>query len=354
MPNDPPRSHLAAMKGDGFYNRHSSMQATGISALLSLWETACRTIATGEGPFTIVDYGSSQGRNSMTPMRMAIKALRLRSGPSVPIEVVHTDLPTNDFSALFEALSSSPDSYMNEASDVFPSAIGRSYFEPLFPRQRVDLGWSTWSLQWMSIGMIQAPDHILAGMSATPAVVSAVKRQQAKDWERFLVLRSREMRPGGKLVAGFTARTADITGWEWLLGELWSALCDMTADGWLSEREQTRITIPIGIRTLEEIRKPFLKVENFADLELEHLDLVRLADPCWEQFERNGDVLAFAKRHTAMMQAWCEPTIASLIEPSRNPAAFVAELFNRFERRLVEGPRPHEPYMAAVVLSKRA
>jgi len=43
-----------------------------------------------------------------------------------------------------------------------------------------------------------------------------------------------------------------------------------------------------------------------------------------------------------------------LIEPSRNPAAFVAELFNRFERRLVEGPRPHEPYMAAVVLSKRA
>lgn len=354
MPNDPTRSHLAAMKGDGFYNRHSSMQATGIAALLSLLETACRTVVIGEGPLTIVDYGSSQGRNSMTPMRVAIKGLRFRSSPSVPIEVVHTDLPSNDFSALFEALVSDPDSYMSEASDVFPSAIGRSYFEPLLPPQRVNLGWSTWALQWMSASTIEAPDHILAGMSTAPTVVSAVTKQQARDWERFLTLRSREMRPGAKLVAGFTARTADVTGWEWLLGELRSAVCDMRMDGWLSEREKNHLTIPIGLRTLEQIREPFIQAETFADLVLEHLDLVKITDPCWEQFETSGDVLAFAKDHADMTQAWCGPMIASLIEPSREPAAFVAELFARFERRLSECPRPHEPYMAAVVLSKRA
>jgi hypothetical protein len=353
MPNDQTRSHPAAMKGDGFYNRHSAMQATGIAALLSLWETACRTVVVGEGPLTIVDYGSSQGHNSMVPMRMAIDGLRCRSGPGVPIEVVHTDLPSNDFSALFEALVSDPDSYMNETSDVFPSAIGRSYFEPLLPPRRVHLGWTTWALQWMSASMIEAPDHILAGMSATPTVVSAVTKQQASDWERFLTLRSREMRPGAKLVAGFTARTATVTGWEWFLGELWSAVCDMRTDGWLSEGEQNHLTIPIGLRTLEEIREPFIRAECFADLVLEHLDLVKLTDPCWEQFERSGDVLAFAKRHADMTQAWCGPMIASLIEPSREPAAFVTELFTRFERRLSECPRPHEPYMAAVVLSKR-
>ncbi|WP_246704376.1 class I SAM-dependent methyltransferase [Rhizobium sp. P32RR-XVIII] len=354
MPNDPTRSHLVAMKGDGFYNRHSAMQATGIAALLSLWETACRTVVVGEGPLTIVDYGSSQGRNSMAPMRVAIKTLRFRSGPSVPIEVVHTDLPSNDFSALFEALVSEPGSYMNDASDVFPSAIGRSYFEQLLSPQRVHLGWTTWALQWMSATTIEAPDHILAGMSATPTVVSAVKEQQARDWERFLTLRSREMRPGAKLLAGFTARTATVTGWEWLLGELWSAVCDMRTDGRLSEREQNHLTIPIGLRTLEEIQQPFIQAENFADLELEHLDLVKLTDPCWEQFERSGDALAFAKHHGDMTQAWCGPMIASLIEPSREQAALVTELFTRFERRLSECPRPHEPYMAAVVLSKRA
>jgi len=353
MANDPTRSHLTAMKGGGFYNRHSAMQATGIAALLSLWEAACRTVVVGEGPLTIVDYGSSQGRNSMAPMRMAIDALRFRSGPA-PIEIVHTDLPSNDFSALFEALVSDPDSYMNEASNVFPSAIGRSYYEPLLPPERVHLGWTTWALQWMSASMIEAPDHILAGMSAAPTVVSAVRKQQASDWEHFLTLRSREMRPGAKLVAGFTARTATVTGFEWLLGELWSTVCDMRRDGWLSEAEQNHLTIPIGLRTLEEIKAPFIRAEYFADLVLEHLDLIKLTDPFWEQFERSGDVLAFAKRHADMTQAWCGPMIASLIEPSHEPAALVTELFTRFERRLSEYPRPHEPYMAAVVLSKRA
>ncbi|HEV7323038.1 MAG TPA: SAM-dependent methyltransferase [Ensifer sp.] len=352
MPSDQEPTHLAAMKGDGFYNRHSAMQTTGIAALLPLWEAACRTVVVGEGPMTIVDYGCSQGRNSMIPMRVAIEALRLRSG--VPIEVVHTDLPSNDFSALFEVLASDLNSYMNDASEVFPSAIGRSYFEALFPPQRVGLAWTTWALQWMSVSTIEAPDHILAGMSSEASVVAAVREQQAKDWELFLTLRSREMRPGAKLLAGFTARTANATGWEWLLGELWAAVCDMATEGWLSEPERKRLTIPIGLRTLAEIERPFAEAGVFAGLALDHLELVKLADPCWEDFERSGDASAFAKRYADMTQAWCAPMIASLVAPFREPTAFLAELFARFEQRLSERPRRHEPYMAAVVLSKRA
>jgi hypothetical protein len=92
MSNNPTQNSAAAMEGGGFYNRHSAMQATGIAALLSLWEAACRTVHIGQGPVTIVDYGSSQGRNSMAPMRIAINRLRDRLGPSIPIEIVHTDL----------------------------------------------------------------------------------------------------------------------------------------------------------------------------------------------------------------------------------------------------------------------
>jgi hypothetical protein len=62
-------------------------------------------VPNGSRGLTIVEYGSSQGRNSMAPMRMAIDALRFQSGPA-PIEIVHTDLPSNDFLALFEALVS--------------------------------------------------------------------------------------------------------------------------------------------------------------------------------------------------------------------------------------------------------
>ena len=341
------------MEGGGFYNRHSAMQATGIAALLSVWEAACLTVPIEQGALTIVDYGSSQGRNSMAPMRIAINRLRDRLGQSVPIEIVHTDLPSNDFSALFEALASDPDSYMIGASDIFPSAIGRSYFEPLLPPQRVHLGWTTWALQWMSKGAIEAQDHILAGMSALPSVVSAVTKQQACDWGCFLKLRSQEMRPGAKLVAGFTVRTMTDTGWEWLLGELWSAVGEMRKDGLLSEEQQNKLTIPIGLRSLEDIKAPFVQSGYFADLYLEHLDLIKVPDPCWEEFERGGDQLTFATRHADMTRAWSGPVIASQIADSRRGIELVNELFARFERRLSENPRPHQPYMAAVVLAKR-
>ncbi|RUM15935.1 SAM-dependent methyltransferase [Rhizobium fabae] len=353
MPGGPTRSDLAAMQGGGFYNRHSAMQAAGIAALLPVWEAACRTVDISDGPVTIVDYGCSQGRNSMIPMRKAIDVLRFRAGAIIPIEVVHTDLPSNDFSSLFETLISDPNSYMTGTSDVFPLAIGKSYFAPLLSPGRVHLGWSTWALQWMSTNTIDAPDHILAGMSSSPAVAAAVAAQQARDWECFLTQRSREMRPGAKLVAGFTARAEADTGWEWLLGELWSAVGDMRKDGLLSEREEEQITIPIGLRSLEDIQAPFRQSGSFADLTLEHLDLVKVSDAFWPEFDGSGDRLAFARHHANGTRAWSGPLIASVAPHSRKQTVFVDELFSRFEHRLSKDPRPHEPYMATVVLSKK-
>jgi hypothetical protein len=50
-------------------------------------------------------------------MRIAVAALRERSG--VPIMVVHTDLPSNDFTSLFRAVERSGDSYLAGQRDVF-------------------------------------------------------------------------------------------------------------------------------------------------------------------------------------------------------------------------------------------
>ena len=92
------------MEGAGFYNRHSTMQAAGVSRALSLWVGACQSVQVGEEPLVIVDYASSQGRNSMSPVRTAIEKIRSRCGVEKLVEVIHTDLPSNDFSSLFTAL----------------------------------------------------------------------------------------------------------------------------------------------------------------------------------------------------------------------------------------------------------
>ena len=340
----------SAMEGGGFYNQNSAMQSAGITLLAPFWEAACGSAEIGDGPLLIVDYGSSQGHNSMAPMRLAIETLRSRSSDSRPIEVIHTDLPSNDFSSLFRILDE-PQSYMAGLDGIYPSAIGRSYFDALLPPERVHLGWNTWTMQWMSRSPADAPDHVIAGMSQSGPVIAAVKEQQFVDWLRFLEVRSFEMRPGARLLSAFTGRTDEGTGWEWLCGELWEAVLDMGRDGMLSRDEMNRITIPIGVRTIDDIAAPFTK-ERFAGLKLEHVEVLKVPDPFWDDFERSGNTQQLAERHARTVRAWSGPTIMRLIDPSRDRDALVDELFARFATRVASDPRRHEPRLALAVVAK--
>ena len=115
----------AAMEGDGFYNRNSSLQAAGITRVLPLWKKTACAIEVGDEPLVIADYGSSHGRNSMAPMLVAIEAVRARTGAEKPAHVFHTDLPSNDFASLFKALHEDPES-TSRARRAFsqpPSAV---------------------------------------------------------------------------------------------------------------------------------------------------------------------------------------------------------------------------------------
>src|SRR5271165_3901215 len=255
MTSDPTTAR-AAMEGGGFYNRNSSLQAVGIRRALPLWEKTAGSVEVGEEPILIVDYGSSQGRNSMAPMRVAIEAVRARSGPK-PVQVVHTDLPSNDFASLFKTLHDDPESYLAGTTGVFPAAIGHSYFEPLLPPEQVHLGWNSWTLHWMSQKPVDVPDHALARLSSIAVVRAAAEERLADDWIRFLTARSSELRKGGKLLSLIIIRTAERVGADWLVSNLWDSVIEMGRDGVLSEQEQLRITIPAGYRSMTEIKAPF-------------------------------------------------------------------------------------------------
>src|ERR1700761_2737080 len=102
--SDVAASH-SVMEGQGAYNRHAAQQAAGGAWAIPLLEQAAqRVVLPSIGQATIVDYGSSQGKNSLRPMHAAISILRQRMGDQSPISVVHTDLPGNDFSSLFHTL----------------------------------------------------------------------------------------------------------------------------------------------------------------------------------------------------------------------------------------------------------
>jgi len=341
-----------AMEGRGFYNRNSAMQAAGISALMPLWEEAARSVPIGNENIAIADYGSSQGLNSMEPMRIAIELLRARTNRDRAVEVIHTDLPSNDFTSLFQALQNDPTSYLTGSVGIFPSAIGRSYFEPILPPARIHLGWNSWTLQWMSRNPTDAPDHVFAALSQHAAVLDAVREQLAMDWRRFLQLRSLEMRPGAKLFCLFPGKTDEKRGWVWLGGELWAAVCDMGREGLLSAQEQLRITVPTAPRDPRDIIAPFAADGTFAGMRIDHCEIVRAPDPYWESYQATGDAAVFAECCTGMMRAFSGPTVVNALDADDEREALVDELFDRFRRHIAAAPQQHEHYLAVVMVEK--
>ena len=61
------------MKGGGAYNKHAKLQAAASASALPCWERSIGRVALehGDQPIVIADYGSSQGKNSLAPMRIA-------------------------------------------------------------------------------------------------------------------------------------------------------------------------------------------------------------------------------------------------------------------------------------------
>src|SRR5437016_6005116 len=120
-----PNSALSAMEGNGSYNKHARQPAEGAALALPHLERVVETMAFdhSDRPIIIADYGSSQGKNSLAPMSLAVSALRSRLGQDRPIMVCHVDRPSNDFRSLFELLDTDPRRYGRDDPNVFPCAI---------------------------------------------------------------------------------------------------------------------------------------------------------------------------------------------------------------------------------------
>src|SRR5215471_19168318 len=73
--------YQGAMEAKGAYNRHAKLSADGAALALPLLEKAVQSVEIEPDGQSIViaDYGSSQGKNSMAPMQLAIRGLRRAS-----------------------------------------------------------------------------------------------------------------------------------------------------------------------------------------------------------------------------------------------------------------------------------
>jgi len=340
------------MEGGGFYNRHSDLQSAGSAIALPFLKEAALSIPLGsDEPLVIVDYGSSQGRNSMLPMGLAIDTLRARAGSDRVVEVIHTDQPSNDFASLFTTLRDEPNSYLAGHANIFVSAVGRSYFDPIISPGRVHLGWTSWALHWMSGNPVDVPDHCWASLGSSAAAHEAVNRQLGDDWRRFLLARSTEMWVGAKLVCLFLGRMPNSYGFDWVMGEFWLAVKEMGREGVISPQEVLRITFPVGWRSVADIEAPFCD-GRFAGLSLEHAAVMAAADPYWDRYCETRDAQQLGRAWANMMRATTLPIIAAALDPTRDAGAVMDDLFDRYAARIAASPQRSQHFLAIAVVRK--
>lgn len=339
------------MEGKGAYNRNSRLQEANLTSLLPLFtEAAAAVPVDGAAPLTIADYGSSEGRNSMRPIGMAIDTLRERAGNDLPISIVHTDLPSNDFASLFTTLDSDPASYLAGRPNLFPAAVGRTYFAPLLPPGSVTLGWSSNAIHWMS-RTVNVPDHGWAKFSASAEARDSVEVQQAADWQDFLAARAVELRPGGRIVCQFMGRGDDIHGFEWMAGLFWECIAEMEQRGLVTASETLRMTNPSSGRSPEQVAQPF-EDRTVDDLRLYHLSRFDAPDPFWDEYQQTGDVEKLGMSWATMMRVANGPNFAAGLSPERDATAFFDAVTENLAAKIAADPQRSRSWMILAGIEK--
>ena len=212
--------------------------------------------------------------------------------------VYHVDLPINDFNSLFRVLSSDIQGYGQDEPNVFSAAVGRSFYENVLPADSVDFGWSSFAALWLSRIPALIPEHFLP-LRASGAVREAFQRQAAADWERFLRLRSVELRPSGRMMLVLPGQDADgLVGLEPLFDIANDVLAEMVRQGNLTSAEREQIVIASYPRSQAELMAPFHPDAQFHSLTVEAYHETSLPDAAWLEFEKHQDLKSLALERT--------------------------------------------------------
>jgi hypothetical protein len=347
----------SVMEGGGAYNQHARHQTAAASAAGRFLERAVDNLALDQGaePIVIADYGSSQGKNSQTAMRAAIRTLRPRLKAAHPILVYHIDQPSNDFNSLFENLAAS-ESYARSDAALFPCAIGRSFYENVLPLGSVHVGWSSYAAVWLSKVPAPIPGDLFCSAQSAPAARAAFERQAASDWRTFLSLRSTELRAGGCLVVALPGRDDDgKVGVENLFLKAEETLVQMIDEGTLSAAERARMVVGCHVRHKSELLAPFEDSGQFQHLGLEDFAMFAVPDAAWEQYGQDGDCEKLARAHAAFFRATFMPSLASALDRSGDAGvvrAFGDRLEGGIRQSMANNPAPLEIKAQVMVFAK--
>ena len=360
---------VIAMRGSGYYSSHTVGAKAVIDAAGDLvLDALSRMDLAGQTPFAIADYGAADGGTSMNMMRRAVAAIRERAAER-PITITYTDLPHNDFSALFRLmhglLPQASERPLAAEPGVFTFASGTSFYRQIFPGGTLSLGFSATAMHWLSRLPGEIADHVQA-VGAAQEEKAVFRRQSLDDWTTILLHRARELQPGGVLVLAnfceddegrYLGNTGGVNMFD-TFAKHWRGLHDV---GVIREEEFRAATFPQFYKTLAEFVSPFEDPNSpvsRAGLVLEHASTRVTGCPYAANFARHGDPVAFAQEYLPTLRSWTESTFFGALDATRplpERQSIIERFYEAYQNEVAESPDGHgmDYVHAFMVISKK-
>lgn len=348
-------SGFMAMKGAGYYSRATlgAKHVMDNAAQLVLDAVARMDPADDGNVFRVTDMGAADGGTSLAMWGRVLRQVR-DVVPSRPIEIVYTDLPRNDFSQTFQNAHgmTGEETYLGQVPDVHVLASATSFHDAILPPQTLDLGFSATASHYVTAVPCQIADHVHM-VGAGPEERAAYEARGAEDWERMLLARAREMKPGARLClfnfgideeGRYLGNTGGVNMFD-TFAQLWAGLRE---DGIITAEEFANTNFPQCYRTEAQFTAPLLDEDGpvyQAGLRLEHVEARVVRCPFEQAFtESGGDPSDFARDYIPTLRSWSEPTFVNGLDAARGAeekATIIDTFYGRYQDLVADAPEGH-------------
>ena len=137
-----------------------------------------------------------------------------------------------------------------------------------------------------------------------------------------------------------------------IIGDMNQVLADWCRAGRIGAGTVAAAVVPVWMRTLDEIRKPFeAGGGSVAGLELESLELFWLDNPYW-----HDDPAVFARDYVRSVTAWGGPLLlrAFALEGEDRAPELLVDFLRALEERVADRPdRYRRDYVEALVICRK-
>jgi len=346
---------VLAMVGDGYYSQRTAGARNVINIALPMVRAALA--ATPHTPqLRLADFGAADGGTSRGMWSSLLADLR-SNGDDRQVEMLYTDLASNDFSTLFrmmQGFTGDPaEAYQANLDNVFVHGCGTGFHRQLMADESLNLGFSATAMHYVSSKPCEIEDHVHM-VGASTAEREAFSAQAARDWESILLARAAELIPGGRFICfnfgidengHFLGNTGGVHMFN-TFDKHWKVLRD---NGTITAEEYRRATFSQHYRTMDEFLQPFNdqgSAVSKAGLRVKSSKSMLTPCPYRQAFDAaEGGMSAheYAASLIPTLRSWSETVFRTALDqrPSDEAMAIVDAFYQAYEDEVAADPDGH-------------